>query len=240
MMYRRPEEIAALKESFRKMDTAHKIEYIYTYYKWFILLGMVALVIVSNTIYREVTRKDVPLYLGFANVVAGPELEQSLSIPFLEQQELNPKKNEVLMYKGLYLSHDPAQEDHQYAYASNMKVMAAVNAKKLDVVLMNREAYDLLSGSGYLMELSGLSQQIAPYLVENEVVLESNAIEVQLNEAQEYRIVTETAVNGMNVSSLPIFASAGIDDAVYAGIIRNTQHPERSLVYLEYLLTAQP
>lgn len=236
MMYRRPEEIAALKESFRKMDTPHKIEYIYTYYKWFILLGLIALVILGNTIYRQVTKKAVPLYVGFANVVVGPELEQTLTLDFLEQQGLNPKKNEVLVYTGLYLSNDPSQQDHQYAYASSMKVMAAVNAKKLDVVLMNKEAYDLLSGKGYLMPLEELSPSAAPYLTQNEVILESNAIDVALNTATEYHIVTETVVNGVEVSTFPCFQDAGFDGRVYFGILNNTQHQDTALAYLSWLM----
>lgn len=237
-MERSPEEIAALRESFRRMDTAHKAEYIYTYYKWYILLGLVAIIIIGNAIHRQVTKKDVSLYLGLANVVVGQELEQTMTVDFLEQQALNPKKNEVLLYKELYLSDDPAQEDHQYAYASGMKIMATANAQKLDVVLMNREAYDLLSQRGYLMPLSGLSPQIAPFLVENEVILESNAIEVALNEADEYHIVTETSTNGMDVGALPIFRAAGFDGSVYIGIIVNSPRTDEAIAYLEYLINS--
>lgn len=236
-MKRSPEEIAALRESFRKMDTAHKAEYIYTYYKWFILLGIVVLVIFGNTLHRQLTKKDVTLYVGMANVSVGTELEQALTADFLEHLGQNPKKNEVLVYKGLYLSSNASTEDHQYAYASQMKVMAAVNAKKLDLVLMNREAYDLLSQTGYLLPLTALPERLLPYRTENEVILESNAIDVQLNNAEDYRIVTETVPNGLNVSAFPLFQNAGFDGAVYIGLIANTPHPDTAVSYLEYLLS---
>ena len=236
MMKRSPEEIAALRESFRKMDAAHKAEYIYMYYKWFILLGIVVLVILGNTLHRQLTKKDVTLYLGMANVSVGTELEQAITVDFLEWMGQNPKKSEVLAYKGLYLSSNASTEDHQYAYASQMKVMAAVNAKKLDVVLMNREAYDLLSQGGYLLPLTALPEILTPYLMENEVILESNAIEVQLNTAEEYRIVTETVPNGLDVSTFPLFQNAGFDGTVYMGIITNTLRVDTAVSYLEYLL----
>lgn len=38
-----------------------------------------------------------------------------------------------------------------------MKLFAAINAKQLDLVLMNREAYDLCFQSGFLMDLSGMA-----------------------------------------------------------------------------------
>lgn len=237
MMQRSPEEIAALRESFRKMDTAHKAEYIYMYYKWFILLGLIVLIILGNTLYRQLTKKDVTLYLGLANVSVGTELEQAVTTDFVQWLGQNPKKNEVLAYKGLYLSSNASTEDHQYAYASKMKVMAAVNAQKLDVVLMNREAYDLLSQSGYLLPLTELPESLTPYLMENEVILESNAIDVQLNTAEDYRIVTKTVPNGLNVSEFPIFRDAGFDGAVYIGFLANIPHYDTAVSYLEYLFT---
>lgn len=238
MMYRPPEEIAALKESFRKMDTAHKLEYIYIYYKWFILLGIIVLVILGNTIHRQLTKKEPVVFLGLVNVSVGSELEEELTAGYLDYAGIDPRKNEVLVYSGLYLSNDPASEDHQYAYASRMKIMASVNARRLDVVLMNRESYDLLSSGGYLLPLTGLSDAIDSCLVENEVVLESNNLEVLLNEEDEVRIVTQTAVNGMDVSRLPMFREAGFDGTVYAGIIVNTDHIDAAVSYLEYLTTA--
>lgn len=239
MMKRSPEEIAALRESFRKMDTAHKIEHIYTYHRWTILLILIALYIVSSTAYRQITKKAVPLYVGMVNVSVGTELEQTITDEFLTSLELNLKKNEVLMYRGMYLSDNASDEDHQYAYASRLKIMAAVNAKELDVVFMNQESYNLLSNVGYLLPLEALPAALSPYLAQNEVVLESNAIEVQLNQADEYRVVTETVTNGVNVSAFPVFRSAGFDDTVYIGIIANTLHYDTAVSYLEYLLTCR-
>lgn len=235
MMKRSPEEIAALRESFRKMDTAHKIEHIYTYYKWFIILGIAALWILGSTVHRQVTQKEPVLYLGLANVTVGTELEQSLTTGFLEHEGLNSKKQEVYVYSGLYLSKDPSMEDHQYSYASQMKVMAALNAQRMDVVLMNQESYDLLSQSGYLMELTGLSEALAPFLIQNEVVVEDNFIDVQLNNETEHHRTTRPAINGIDVSQFPLFQDAGFDGTVYAGIIGNTPRTETALAYLEYL-----
>lgn len=60
------------------------------------------------------------------------------------------------MYSALYLSDDPEAENHEYAYASQLKLMGAINAGSLDVVLMNGEAYNILSQSGSLLELTDL------------------------------------------------------------------------------------
>lgn len=236
MMWRTPQEKAAQRESFRKMDTFHKVEHIYTYHKWTILLVLIALYVVGNAGYHQLTKKNAVLYLGYANVSVGEDLEQAMTGDFIDHLGLEFKKNEVLFYSGMYLSDNASTEDHQYAYASKMKVMATVNAKKLDVVLMNREAYDLLSQSGYLLPLDGLPDRLQPYLTENEVILESNAVDVQLNKAEEFYAVTKTEVNGLNASFFPVFQNAGFPDDVYLGIIANTVHFDTAVAYLEYLL----
>ena len=231
------QEKDSLRENFRKMDTHAKVDYIYTYFKWYILLGVVSLMVLGSVVYRQVSKKDTVIYLGLVNVSVGTDLETALTLDFLEDADLNPKNNQIQVYSGLYLTDDSSVENHEYAYASRMKLMAAVNAKQLDVVLMNREAYDILSQSGYLLDLSGRATALAPYLTENDVVLEDNSIEFQLNEADEHRIVTERAVNGMDVSQLSIFRNAGFPDSVYIGIIANSPRYSVTIPYLEYLVS---
>lgn len=231
------QERDSLRENFRKMDTRAKVDYIYTYFKWYILLGVIALMVLGSAVYRQVTKKDTVIYLGLVNVSVGTDLETALTLDFLEDTGLNPKQNQIQVYSGLYLSDESSAENHEYAYASRMKLMAAVNAKQLDVVLMNREAYNILSQSGYLLDLSGCATALAPYLTENDVVLEDNSIEFQLNEADEHRIITEQAVNGMDVSQLSLFRNAGFPDSVYIGIIGNSPRYSVTIQYLEYLVS---
>ena len=90
------------------------------------------------------------------------------------------------MYSALYLSDDPEAENHEYAYASQLKLMGAINAGSLDVVLMNGEAYNILSQSGSLLELTdllsrnntALFRSAEPYLTGNTVILYDNSIPV--------------------------------------------------------------
>ena len=146
-------------------------------------------------------------------------------------------------YTGLYLSDSPAAENHQYSYASRLKVLAAVNAKQLDVVWMNREAYDIFSQSGYLLDLSEFLSQnspelypdLAPYLIENDVILEDNAIAYTLNEADSYTSVTEKAVNAMEITDFHMVSDAGFPDSVYLGVIANSQRRSSDLDYIKYL-----
>lgn len=231
-----PAERAARREAFRQMSPAAKLEHVYTYYKWPIILVVIAAIILCSAIHRMATKKDVVLYTAWVNVAVGADLEAELNEGYLSEACLDPRKNEIFFYRDLYVSDDPSMENHEFAYASNMKLLATINARDLDLVLMNREAYDILSASGYLMALDGLLP--AEYLTSNTVVLEDNAIDVNLGNADEYIAVTEEAVNAIEVSQLPLFAQAGFDDAVYLAIIGNTPRLPDCMDYVDYLISA--
>ena len=111
--------------------------------------------------------------------------------------------------------------------------MGAVQTQKLDVVLMNREAYDLLSAQGYLLPFDDAA--LPPLFVSNEVVVSDNAIEWQLNEAATHERVTETVQNALAMSDCPLFQAAGFEGNVYAGVIANSPRPAEALRYLQYL-----
>ena len=237
-----PKERAALKESFRKMSLRGKADYIITYYRLPIVVGLVLLYFVCSTVYRQVTKKEAVLYTALLNISIGNDFESQLNEGFISAIGVEPKKAEVYLYKGLYMTDNPSAENHEYWYASKLKLMAAIEAKQLDVVLMNKEAYDVCSQDGYLLDLSGLLSQddplfrfLEPHLTANTVVLEDNSIEYALNEAHRYYAVTEEVINGIDVSGFPIFQEAGFPDSVYLGVIANCPRFPAVIQYIKYL-----
>jgi len=226
------EQKAAHRAAFRNMSPAEKLEYIWEYYKWPILLTLLVLGILIWSARRELTRKEPVLYLALANITVGEDLEQTLTTGYLTASGHNPRRQEVYVYRDLYLSDDADVLNHEYAYASRTKMMGAVQTQKLDVVLMNREAYDLLSAQGYLLPLD---DPALPPLVSNEVVVSDNAIEWQLNETDTHERVTETEQNALALYDCPLFQAAGFEGNVYAGVIANSPRPAEALRYLQYL-----
>ena len=238
-------EQAEIRESFRQMRLSQKLEYIFSYYKLPIVLGLIALIVVGDFTYRQVTKKETLLYAAYFNISMGEDLDEALTEGFVDHTGVSSKKNEVYIYRDLYLSQDPGTENHQYAYASRLKLLAAIEAKKLDVVLMNQEAYDILSQNEYLYDIpsilaqnESLSLYLEPYLTTNTVILEDNAIEYNLNEADAYEAVTTQAVNGIDVSTFPLFQNAGFSGSVYLGVIANSPRLSTVFQYMAYLAAA--
>ena len=236
------QERAVIRESFAAMTLPQKAEYVFAYYKPLLLAVAVGLIVLCSVTHRFFTYREPLLYVAYANVSVGDTLDAALGDGFVRAVGENPRKREVYLYRGLYLSQDASTENHEYAYASQLKVLATIANERFDVALMNREAYDLLSGNGYLLPLEAFLAQddalpslLAPYLTENDVILSDNAIEYNLNETDTYEAVTESVVNGVAVSALPLFERAGFSGDVYLGVIGNSPRLDMALRYIAYL-----
>ena len=232
------QEKAAHRAAFRSLSPAKKLDHIFTYYKWPILLGLCALLVLGSVLHRQLTKKEPVLYLGLANVSVGTDLEEGLTGGFLRAIGADPARQEVFLYQNLYLSEDAATENHQYAFASRTLLNGATEARKLDLLLLNREAYDLLSHGGYLLDLApllGEDAALSPRLTANTVVLEDNAIAYQLGEAERHEQITETVRNGLELTGLPLLEAAGFPEEVYLGVVANSPRIDAVLQYLQYL-----
>ena len=226
------------------MSLAARLGYVFEYYKFPLALALIAAVALGSALYYRLTRKEALLFVGYANIAVGDDLDQALNEGFARAIGENPNKKAVSLYRGLYLSRDATQQNHEYAYASQMKVLAAMANRQLDVVLMNREAYDILSASGYLLPLDdlikqddGLYRRVSDRLTKNTVILEDNDIEHRLDETVPYSAVTESVANGLRICAFPLFESAGFSDDVYLGAIGNSARLDAVLQYIDYLTT---
>ena len=241
-----PEERAAVRASFKKMPPAKKIDYILTYYRLPIFTAVVAIAVLISSLISQLTKKEPVLYIGFANVVVGETMQQTLTEDFLSAENIDLKKNEIIAYYDLYVSDNPPAEDHQYAYASKLKILGAINAEQMDLFLMNKEAWDQISASGFLLDLDellktdpALYQKLSEYLGTNTVILDDNSVEVSLGVEDTYESETEESANALDVSSFPVFRDAGFGGDIYLGAVANTKHAEQIVSYIRYITAAE-
>ena len=78
-----PQERALRRDAFRKMNAREKLDYIFTYYKLPILLGVIALAVIGSAAHRQLTKKEAVLYAAFINVSVGESLEDTLTVQFI-------------------------------------------------------------------------------------------------------------------------------------------------------------
>ena len=146
------------------------------YYKIPLILLVCFLFLLASGIRNAVTQKCPVVYLAYLNISAGEDIDGYLSDGFVSYLGRDPEKEEVYRYYNLYLSDNPSAENHQYAYTSNLKLLAAINAKQLDLLLMNKEAYDLCSANGYLLDLTSLYSSNSPSNADMQALITENLV----------------------------------------------------------------
>lgn len=233
------------REKSKNLHGLQKIQYIWDYYKLPLAMLCIVVYIIGYSFYGHFTHKDVVLYSALVNVSASESLTAQLNTGFLDYLKEDTSKKTLQLYTGLYLTDDSSNPYHEYTYASRMKILAAINSEQMDVVLMNREAFDAFSQNGYLCDLkklfsatdAALYQKIKPYLVMNTVILEDNSIELQLDSSISYQAVTEELPVGLDISHATLISEAQFDDTIYLGIIQNSTNKNIATNYIEYLFS---
>ena len=237
------QKLSPEREKLKSLYGLKKIQYIWDYYKLPIVILCIFLYIIGYSLYGHFTHKEKVLYTALVNVSASESLTRQLSTDFLDSLDADTSKETMQLYAGLYLTDDEANPYHEYTYASRMKILAAIDSEQLDVVLMNKEAFDAFSQNGYLCDLdklltasdSHLYEVLKPYLVTNTTILEGNSIDLQFDSSIPYQAVTEEYTMGLDLSQTGIIRDAELSDTVYLGIIANSPRTEEAIDYISYL-----
>ncbi len=140
----------------RELKGWKKIQYLLDYYKFPLFLAGVFLYAVIWFSTRSLTHKDYLLYLGFVNFAPSETLTEELTENYRREMGYKGKDESILLQNNLFLSSDENSEYHPYTYATKMRILGAIDAEQLDLVLMDREAFDAFSQNGYLADLQAL------------------------------------------------------------------------------------
>ena len=196
-------------DTLRSLHGRKRWEHIWAYYKLPIVIALIIVYMFGYAAYRHLTKKEDILYLGLVNVAAGSDLTEQLTVGFSESQQLT-QKQQVNLLSGLLLT-ESENADEQYVYASEMKLLGAVSAQRMDVILMDAAARDELLAEDYFLDLRTLDASFCdlPGLNENGTVLD--------------------------ISDTLFIKQAGFSGRVYLGVVQNAPHPERAAAYIRYL-----
>ena len=227
----------------RNLHGTKKIQYIWDYYKLLLVILGIFLYVIIYILYRHLTYKDTILYTALVNVYTSETLTEQLETSFLEVSDIDTSKNKLHLYSGLYLTNDENNAYHEYTYASRMKILASIDGELLDVVLMNKEAFDAFAQNGYLCDIDELISEenadfydiIKPFIVNNIYIEEDNSFELIFDSSIQYSAVTEEYPMGLDMSQALLFKQAGFEEPVYFGVIANSPRKDTAVAYLQYL-----
>lgn len=164
-----------LRETLRGMDRRQRITYLWDYYKWLFILLIIAGGILIYSLTTVLTRKKTVLSVALVNVQADDSILDSLTDQFLQMDPEDFSGGTVKYERNLLISADPeksAQSEntdsgtdsgmpytgsatdggasYEYSYASQMKLLAMITDKKLDVVIMDQHTRDIFQRQDYM------------------------------------------------------------------------------------------
>ena len=227
----------------RNLKGAAKLRFIWDYYKLPIFLICICVYAAGYILWRQATAEYPQLYLAYVNLEVGETLDHQLTDQFIAHLEPEEKHSVVKTLRNLALTENLQAVDGSYVYASQMKILSAIENHQLDIVLMNQEAFDAFAQNGFLTNLDSFAKTqglsaLEPYFTENVEILSDNMAEVIADPSVPYEAQTVTYPMGIEITEFPYIKAAGFGDHVYLGIIANTERPGNAAAYVSYLADA--
>ena len=137
----------------RELNTRQKLRYLWDYYRIRIGLGVLAVIAVIAALAHARTKPDIRLSVGMINLSSG-NAAGVLKDGYLDSLLKHGRKDTVHLAEGYRIADRTDDSlDFEYTYASNLKLLAQITDRSLDVVLMDRAAMKVMERNRYLMRL---------------------------------------------------------------------------------------
>ncbi len=144
------DEFRKEREAIKHAPLKVKAAYVWDYYKWYIIVGILVIVGLVSYIHSLVTRKDVLLNGILLNVYQTEADSNGLAEGFYELQNIDTKEEEINLNSSLFYSKDSTQ-----SYQTLQVLMTWVSAEQIDFISCSDvETMTDLAYRGYFADLS--------------------------------------------------------------------------------------
>ena len=201
-----------------KKNWKTELSYFLHYFKWPVLAGLIILFLVLHFVSASLSQKKTVLSVMLLDCHASAGQEQ-MAEAFGTGMEIDPKKEKIEVQSSLMLSDTFSGS---YAMTSLSRFMTEVGNKNLDVCGMLLSDYEKYDASATWMDLRNICSK--------DWLAKMKAFWI---ESEDGRII------GIDPAGLPGLQAAGCYDEsggpASIGIVYNTQRPDASLRFLEFL-----
>lgn len=166
-----------------------RLSYFWTYYKWYVLGGALALVMAIYVIVEIVTNKEEAL---FGIVVNSTPLdnEKEFSASFMEYAGLDPNQYEVTFNSSLYLTEQMGQD----SINTSQLIMVYTATGDMDVSIMDESAFERYAYSELFFDLSVVLPEELFSSLNGNIYYRDNAVAREFNAALDADESTEDIV----------------------------------------------
>ena len=216
--------IKELKATLEPMSHKEKLEHLWTYYKW-VLVVLLCVIMLTSVVMASCEGRRVNVIVGgiAVNVDISDAGEEYLRDGFKAHVgSESPRDRVSLSFTNLYSAETNVSEDNYYAMQS---IMAIIAGKDLDYLITDEEAYLVLLNKEIFMDLRKVFTEaeleyLGDMVVTYQESVGSEKIPIALN-------IQNTAFIQENVTT---------DEVVYFTFIANSERIQQTKNLLQWLL----
>lgn len=200
------------------------VAYIWDYYRWWILAGLVFLAIVGGWLYGRITEKPPVLNIMMINTAS--ETESDSFNDFLEQNGYEVREDAVAVYDSFRFMEGENIEYMNMQYEQALYAM--LHSGEYEIFIGNGRIFDNYVNEGMLADLSTLLPQELLSQYEEELIYSD-----YFGQQQSYPCAVSFENDTFALQNMPY------DDEYCVGVMYNADQPEAAAEFMEYLLTCR-
>jgi hypothetical protein len=143
------------REGFSSLSFRQKVQWIWDYEKLPLFGILLALFVIVSLSHHALTAPHEILRVAVINTGLGDQSKEFLTDSYLSTLSSRSGRDSISLDASFVLTDNKDSAAYEYAYASSIKLLAAITDKDLDVVLMDETGADIMKKNGYLMDLTG-------------------------------------------------------------------------------------
>lgn len=247
------DEFKKEREAVKNGTLKQKLSYFWDYYKWYVIIPLVIIIMVGNTVYHKLTDPEVILNGVLLNCYNMEEQVPTAELieAFYEKQEIDVSEYKVDLNTTLSYSTDESAASSNYS--SIQVLMAWTGAGTLDFLTGNLDAMMELAYRGYFVDLTTFltAEQITLYepyfLYMDQAVVEkrseafdngedANSIPTPDETKPETMEKPIPVLIDMNQSEKLTTVYGDSADALTFGVATNVPNKDMTLAFIDYLM----
>lgn len=243
------DEFKEQRELIKNGTSKQKLIYFWDYYKWYVIIPIVAVILLFSLIHHIVTQKDNAFYAVLLNAAVITEDLQHAST-FTDYAGIDTDEYETYFDTSIQIHSDSGSEAD---YTSMEKLMIYTATGDLDVMVTDMGSFQLYANNSSFYDLRDIlsEDQIAKYehlfyYVDQKIVDELQAASDNLDASyvpvypdpgkpEEMETPIPVGINVGTCQSLITDYNFWGED-VMIGVYANTNHLETALKYIDFLL----
>ena len=183
------DEFKEEREKMKSQPLKKRLSYFWTYYKWYVLGGTLALIVAISFIVQIVTKKEEALF-GIVVNASSYGKDREFASSFMEYAGIAPDKYEVTFHSALSLTEQMSQD----AVNTRELIMVYTASGDMDVAIMDTLAFESYAYSELFLDLSVVLSEELFSSLEGRIYYKDNATAGEFNAALDAGESTEDIV----------------------------------------------